>query len=119
MTTIQYGLPIARIELLDAVQIKACNAYSKLDLKELPTLFVEFHGSENNVKEQADLFTHIIADFEGTDFAWDTEEAKRKQLWTARHNAYHAARATSRLGQLINRCVCADFTLGRVCHRNH
>jgi D-lactate dehydrogenase (cytochrome) len=93
MTTIQYGLPIARIELLDAVQIKACNAYSKLDLKELPTLFVEFHGSENNVKEQADLFTHIIADFEGTDFAWDTEEAKRKQLWTARHNAYHAARA--------------------------
>ncbi|MFW2176961.1 MULTISPECIES: FAD-binding oxidoreductase [unclassified Moraxella] len=93
MTTIQYGLPIARIELLDAVQIKACNAYSKLDLKEAPTLFVEFHGSDNHVNEQADMFAHIIADFEGTDFAWDTEEAKRKQLWTARHNAYHASRA--------------------------
>ena len=93
MTTIQYGLPIARIELLDAVQIKACNAYSKLDLAELPTLFVEFHGTDNGVKEQADMFAHIIADFDGSDFAWDTEEVKRKQLWTARHNAYHAARA--------------------------
>lgn len=93
MTTIQYGLPVARIELLDAVQVKACNAYSKLTLKEMPTLFVEFHGTENGVKEQAELFASIIAEYQGQDFAWDTEEAKRKQLWTARHNAYHASRA--------------------------
>lgn len=93
MTTIQYGLPVARIELLDAVQVKACNAYSKLTLKEMPTLFVEFHGTQNGVKEQAELFASIIAEYQGQDFAWDTEEAKRKQLWTARHNAYHASRA--------------------------
>lgn len=93
MTTIQYGLPVARIELLDAVQVKACNAYSKLTLKEMPTLFVEFHGTQNGVKEQAELFAIIIAEYQGQDFAWDTEEAKRKQLWTARHNAYHASRA--------------------------
>lgn len=93
MTTIQYGLPVARIELLDAVQIKACNAYSQLTLKEMPTLFVEFHGTENGVKEQAELFASIIAEYQGQDFAWDTAEDKRKQLWTARHNAYHASRA--------------------------
>ena len=93
MTTIQYGLPVARIELLDAVQIKACNAYSQLTLKEMPTLFVEFHGTENGVKEQAELFASIIAEYQGQDFAWDTAEDKRKQLWTARHNAYHAIRA--------------------------
>ena len=93
MTTIQYGLPVARIELLDAVQIKACNAYSQLTLKEMPTLFVEFHGTENGVKEQAELFASIITEYQGQDFAWDTAEDKRKQLWTARHNAYHASRA--------------------------
>lgn len=93
MTTIQYGLPIARIELLDTLQIKACNAYSKLSLKEMPTLFVEFHGTTSHVTEQAELFAEIIADFDGSDFAWDTVEEKRKQLWTARHNAYLASRA--------------------------
>lgn len=93
MTTIQYGLPIARIELLDAVQVKACNAYSKLNLAECPTLFVEFHGTTNSVTEQAELFAQIITEYEGSGFEWDTEQAKRNQLWTARHNAYHASRA--------------------------
>ncbi|UNU73965.1 FAD-binding protein [Moraxella nasovis] len=93
MTTIQFGLPIARIELLDAMQVKACNAYSKLNLSETATLLVEFHGTDTGVVEQATLFGEIIADFGGTDFVWDTDEAKRKQLWAARHNAYHASRA--------------------------
>ncbi|PIE47047.1 MAG: FAD-binding oxidoreductase [Gammaproteobacteria bacterium] len=93
MATIQMCLPIARIELLDAVQVKACNQYSKLNLKEQATLFVEFHGTDAGVKEQTDLFSEIIEDFGGQDFVWDSEEAKRKKLWTARHNAYHASRA--------------------------
>ncbi len=59
----------------------------------MPTLFVEFHGTENGVKEQAELFASIIAEYQGQDFAWDTAEDKRKQLWTARHNAYYASRA--------------------------
>lgn len=93
MTTIQYGLPIARIELLDAVQVKACNAYSKLNLAERPTLFVEFHGTTHSVTEQAELFAQIITEYAGSGFEWDTEQTKRNQLWTARHNAYHASRA--------------------------
>lgn len=93
MTTIQYGLPIARIELLDAVQVGACNRYSSLNLAEKPTLFVEFHGTEISVQEQATLFGEIIQDFGGQGFVWDSQEEKRKKLWQARHNAYHAARA--------------------------
>lgn len=91
IATIQMCLPIARIELLDPVQVKACNQYSKLDLPELPTLFVEFHGTENSVKEQAELFASIIEEFEGSNFAWDSDEQARRKLWTARHNAYFAS----------------------------
>ncbi|GAF54079.1 LOW QUALITY PROTEIN: D-lactate dehydrogenase, cytochrome c-dependent [Psychrobacter sp. JCM 18900] len=91
MLTIQMCLPIARIELLDAMQIKACNQYANLDLTEMPTLFVEFHGTEASVAEQAQMFADIIEEFDGRDFAWDTNEAERKRLWQARHNAYHAS----------------------------
>ena len=58
--TIQYGIPVARIELLDAVQVKACNAYSKLDLREVPTMFVEFHGTQASTTEQVALFGEIV-----------------------------------------------------------
>lgn len=68
MLTIQMCLPIARIELLDALQVKACNLYDQLDLLETPTLFVEFHGSEASVHEQAQTFTEIIEEFGGSDF---------------------------------------------------
>ncbi len=91
--TIQYGLPIARIEMLDAVQVKACNAYSKLTLAEKPTLFVEFHGSEASTKEQSETFAEIIADFGGSDFQWTANTEERTRLWQARHDAYWAARA--------------------------
>lgn len=93
MTTVQYGLPVARLELLDALQVKACNAYSKLSLSEKPTLFVEFHGTPDGVAEQAELFSGILAEYGGFDFKWSTDESERKKLWTARHNAYYAARA--------------------------
>lgn len=91
IATIQMCLPIARIELLDPVQIRACNQYSKLDLAEQATLFVEFHGTEQSVAEQTAVFAEIISDFGGADFTWHTDEAARKQLWTARHHAYFAA----------------------------
>ncbi|ELA08806.1 D-lactate dehydrogenase [Moraxella macacae 0408225] len=91
IATIQLCLPIARIELLDPIQIRACNQYSNLTLSELPTLFVEFHGSKNGVQEQANMFADIIKDFGGNNFIWDTDEAARKKLWTARHNAYFAS----------------------------
>lgn len=88
--TIQSGLPVARIELLDEVQVKACNAYSKLNLVEAPTLFVEFHGTEASVHEQAERFGEIARDFGGGDFTWATRPEDRSKLWQARHDAYWA-----------------------------
>lgn len=91
--TIQYGIPIARIEMLDTVQVKACNAYSKLSLPEKPTMFVEFHGSEVSTQEQSETFSEIIAEFGGSDFQWTANTEDRTRLWQARHDAYWAARA--------------------------
>jgi len=90
--TIQSGIPIARIELLDALQIKACNAYSKLTLPEVPTLFVEFHGSDAGVAEQSQRFGDIVAEFGGGPFDWATKAEDRSRLWQARHDGYWAAR---------------------------
>jgi len=90
--TIQSGIPVARIELLDALQIKACNAYSKLTLPEVPTLFVEFHGTEAGVAEQSERFGEIIADLGGGPFEWATKAEDRSRLWQARHDGYLAAR---------------------------
>ncbi|MDQ0348437.1 FAD-binding oxidoreductase [Ancylobacter vacuolatus] len=88
--TIQSGLPVARIELLDEVQVRACNAYSKLDLAEQPTLFVEFHGTEASVHEQSERFSEIAAEYGGGGFRWATRPEERTKLWQARHDAYWA-----------------------------
>jgi len=90
--TIQSGIPVARIELLDALQIKACNAYSKLTLPEVPTLFVEFHGTDAGVAEQSQRFGEIVGEFGGGPFEWATKVEDRSRLWQARHDGYHAAR---------------------------
>jgi D-lactate dehydrogenase (cytochrome) len=90
--TIQSGIPVARIELLDALQIKAVNAYSKLTLPEVPTLFVEFHGSDAGVAEQSQRFGDIVADLGGGPFDWATKPEDRSKLWQARHDGYWAAR---------------------------
>ena len=72
--TIQYGLPVARIELLDALQVRAVNAYSRLNLPETPLLLLEFHGTEAAVTEQADVFGGIAAEMGGTGFTFTTRE---------------------------------------------
>ena len=90
--TIQSGIPVARIELLDALQIKAVNAYSKLSLPEVPTLFVEFHGSDASVAEQSQRFGDIVADLDGGPFDWATKPEDRSRLWQARHDGYWAGR---------------------------
>lgn len=91
--TIQAGIPVARIELLDALQIRACNRYSKLAMAEQPTLFVEFHGSQASVKEQAEMFADIASEFGATTFNWSSDQQELGQLWKARHNAFFAAQA--------------------------
>ncbi|MFP5515675.1 MAG: FAD-linked oxidase C-terminal domain-containing protein [Alphaproteobacteria bacterium] len=91
--TIQVGVPVARIELLDEVQIDAVNKYSKLDYAVAPTLFFEFHGTEAGVKEQAEMVAAIAAEHGGMEFAWATRPEDRSKLWQARHDAYYAALA--------------------------
>src|SRR5882724_12323418 len=91
--TIQTGIPVARIELLDEVQIDAVNRYSKLDYKIGPTLLFEFHGSERGVVEQAEMVQSIAGEFGCGDFRWATKAEDRSRLWKARHDAYYAALA--------------------------
>ena len=90
--TIQSGIPVARIELLDALQIKASNVYSKLTLPEVPTLFVEFHGTEAGVAEQSQRFGEIVTELGGGPFDWATKPEDRSRLWQARHDGYWAGR---------------------------
>jgi len=85
--TIQSGIPVARIELLDALQVRACNLHSGLGLPETPMLFVEFHGTEASVAEQSKRFGEIAAEFRGGPFTWTTRPEERTRLWEARHHA--------------------------------
>ncbi len=88
--TIQLGVPVARVELLDALTLQAINRYSKTTLPEAPTLFFEFHGSDSGVQEQAELTQEIAQGNGGQDFQWATHQEDRSRLWQARHDAYFA-----------------------------
>ncbi|TCT43177.1 FAD-binding oxidoreductase [Martelella mediterranea] len=99
--TIQMGIPVARIELLDAMQVKACNAYSNLSFAETPLLLVEFHGTEDSVAMQSEMFGEIARECGGKDFTWTANAEERNRLWKARHSAYWAGRALApELGSL-------------------
>jgi D-lactate dehydrogenase (cytochrome) len=91
IVTIQSGLPVARIELLDEVQVKAVNVYSKLSLPETPLLLFEFHGTDSGVTEQAERFGEICAEYGGGNFEWATKAEDRSRLWQARHDVYWAS----------------------------
>jgi D-lactate dehydrogenase (cytochrome) len=87
---IQMGVPIARCELLDANAVRAVNAQSRLGLRELPMLLMEFHGSEAGVREQAETVQAITGEMGGEAFEWASTPEERTRLWTARHKAYFA-----------------------------
>ncbi len=91
IATIQSGIPVARIELLDEVQVRASNAYAKLDLPETPHLFLEFHGTPAGAAEQAERFGEIAGDNGGGPFTWAGKAEDRTKLWQARHDAYWSA----------------------------
>lgn len=91
--TVQLGIPIARIELLDEVQIDAINKYSKLDYPLKPTLFLEFHGTHAGVEEQASMVGELAEDNGGGQFQWSTKEEEKNKLWRARHDAAYACMA--------------------------
>ena len=113
ITAIQSGIPIARVELLDEMQVRVCNAYSKLDLPEQPHLFLEFHGSEASVAEQAERFGDIAKECECGSFEWAARAEERTRLWQARHDVFWALRSY-RAGAkvVVFRRVRADFPIG-------
>ncbi|WP_373504844.1 FAD-binding oxidoreductase [Aestuariivirga sp.] len=93
ITAIQMGLPVARIELVDAEHVKAFNVYSKLDLRVTPTLFLEFHGTTASAQEQAETFAAIAEELGGGPYSMATKEEDRQRLWQARHDAFWATKS--------------------------
>ncbi len=110
MAVIQYGLPVARIELLDALVVKAVNGYSKLSLPETPLLLLEFHGSDAGVAEQAETFGLLAEEHGGTGYAATTTTEERNKLWQARHDAYWAMLALRHGCKAVATDVCVPIS---------
>jgi len=106
----QIGVPIARIEFLDEVMVKAVNQFSGLTLIEQPTLFLEFHGSNASVKDNVEQVGEIMSEFGGSDFKWAVNQAERNALWTARHNAYYASLAYRPGCRALTTDVCVPIS---------
>ncbi len=108
--TIQMGIPVARIELVDAEHVKAFNAYSKLDLKVTPTLFLEFHGTAASTREQSETFGAIAEEFGGGHSTGPPRRRSGQKLWQARHDAFWATKALMPGKECLrHRCLRADF----------
>ncbi len=107
---IQLGVPVARSEFIDAEAIKAMNNYAKLSLREQPTLFLEFHGSEAGVKEQAQTVQELASDNGGEGFDWATRPEDRTELWNARHNAYFACLQARPGSRAISTDTCVPIS---------
>ena len=110
MAVIQYGLPVARIELLDAMVVKAVNGYSKLSLPETPLLLLEFHGSEAGMAEQAEAFGMLAEEYGGTGYAATSTTEERNKLWQARHDAYWAMLALRPGCKAVATDVCVPIS---------
>ena len=115
IAAMQIGLPLARIELADEVQIKACNAYSHLTLGEQPTLFLEFHGTAASTREQVESFAEIARSEGGGDFRWAECPEERTKLWQARHDAYWAARGLRPGADVVTTDVCVPIIALAAC----
>jgi D-lactate dehydrogenase (cytochrome) len=110
INTIQLGLPVSRIELLDAISIKAVNAYSKTDFPEEVTLFLEFSGSENSVAEQIETFAEIAESYGGTAIEFAERQEDINRLWHARHQLYWATKALAPDKNSITTDVCVPIS---------
>ena len=110
MMAIQTGIPVARVELMDAAQVRACNAYSRLDLPEAPSLFVEFHGTQASVAEQAELFAAIAQDCGAGPFEGSANPEARSRIWQARHDAHWANLALRPGAKNLSTDVCVPIS---------
>ncbi|MEX4009518.1 FAD-binding oxidoreductase [Neoaquamicrobium sediminum] len=110
ITTIQMGVPVARIELVNALCMRALNGYAKLDYPETPCLFLEFHGTDAGVREQAETFGEIAAEFGGGSFQWTNVAEERAKLWKARHDAYWAGLSLKPGATSLSTDVCVPIS---------
>jgi D-lactate dehydrogenase (cytochrome) len=108
--TIQLGIPVARIELMNALQVKASNAYSGLSLPEMPSLFLEFHGSPASVALQSEAFREIARENGAGDFVWTRDAVERAKMWKARHDVYWSAKALIPGATAIATDVCLPIS---------
>lgn len=107
---IQYGIPIARVELLDGLTLKAINQYSQTEYTEAPTLFFEFHGSQSGVQEQAQLTQEIADQNQGSQFKWSSNTEQRNKMWRARHDVAWACKLLRPDGQIWSTDVCVPIS---------
>jgi len=115
IAALQMGIPLARIELADEAQIRACNAYSHLHLPETPTLFVEFHGTASGAREQVEAFAEIARAEGGGEYRWAERPEDRTKLWQARHDAYWAARGLKPGAEVLSTDVCVPISALAAC----
>ena len=108
--TIQLGVPVAKIELADATIMEAVNRYSKIELPVAPTLWMDFHGTEASVAEQARMVQRIAGDHGGTNFSWATDPKQRLKLWQARYDAFYALKAMRPGGEAWVTDVCVPIS---------
>ncbi len=108
--TIQMGVPVARIELLDEVQVDAVNRYSGTGYRPAPMLFLEFHGSETGVAEQAATVQAIADEHGGNEFQWTANTEERNRLWQARHDVAYACKALRPGGEIMATDVCVPIS---------
>ena len=107
---IQFGIPIARVELLDELTMKSINMYSNTDYSESPTLFLEFHGSESGVREQAEQTQEIVREHGGNKFQWTSNTEQRNKMWRARHDVAWAAKLLHPAGEIWSTDVCVPIS---------
>jgi len=110
ITAIQTGIPIARVELLDEIQVKVCNTYSKLGLPEEPMLFLEFHGTQASVAEQSERFGDIAREYGAGSFEWSARPEDRTRLWQARHDIFWALRGYRAGAKVVVTDVCVPIS---------
>jgi len=110
IAAVQMGVPMARMELMDAVAMSAVNAYSKLDYAEAPTLFLEFEGAPASVAEQVETLKALAEGLGGADFQWADKPEDRTRLWTARHNMYYAGLALRPGADALTTDVCVPIS---------
>ncbi|PLS22405.1 FAD-binding oxidoreductase [Neptunicoccus cionae] len=107
---VQMGLPVARMEFIDPLSIRAINAYSNMTMRECPHLFMEFHGTETSVAEEVQRMKEVAEEFGGGGFQWATKAEDRNKLWHARHNAYFALKSQNPGAQGLSTDVCVPIS---------